>query len=155
MNTAKPSIDMARTSGTPIKGAHAARRRIFIVDDNVDGAESLAMLLELEGHVVCAANSPLEALQRIGSFRPDVVLLDIGLPGMDGYELLRRLRMLPPLAGARFIATTGFGQGTDVERARQAGFDEHLLKPLSYETLAKLLAGGNGRTATDPLNRQH
>jgi CheY-like chemotaxis protein len=142
-------------SGTPPPDAAAACRRVFIVDDNVDGAASLAMLLELEGHTVSTANSPADALQRIESFQPDVVLLDIGLPDMDGYELLRRLRMLPALAAVRFIATTGYGESTDRERARQAGFDEHLLKPWSFEVLAKLLAVGNARAAAAPVTRRH
>ena len=155
MSAPPPGINKIGRAGTQRTAASSASKRVFIIDDNVDGADSLATLLGLEGHTVSAANSPAEALQRIESFQPDVVLLDIGLPDMDGYELLRRLHMLPALDGVRFIATTGYGRRTDRERARQAGFDEHLVKPLSFEALAKLLAVGNGRTTVTSVNRQH
>jgi CheY-like chemotaxis protein len=113
--------------------------RIFIIDDNADGADSLAMLLELEGHATRAAHSAQQALAEIESFKPDVVLMDIGLPQMDGYELHKRLRELPSLTSTRFVAVTGFGQKEDRARTRTEGFDEHLVKPVSVEDLSQVL----------------
>src|SRR5690242_18403317 len=114
--------------------------RIFIIDDNADGADSLAMLLELEGHTTRAVHSPQRALAEIEAFQPDFVLLDIAMPEMDGYELLQRLRALRSLAGARFIALTGYGQEMAREQPRGEGFDSHLLKPVKFEALSDLLA---------------
>jgi signal transduction histidine kinase len=114
-------------------------RRIFIVDDNVDAAEALATLLQLDGHEVQTAWSSKEAPQRMESFRPDIALLDIGLPEMNGYELLRRLREVPALHTVIFIAITGYGRAEDRERIRQAGFEGYLMKPVSIATLNRVL----------------
>jgi signal transduction histidine kinase/CheY-like chemotaxis protein len=119
----------------------AARRRVLIVDDNADAANSLAMLLALRGHETQVAFSGREALERIDAFRPEVVLLDIGLPEMDGYELADRLRERPALRGVRLVALTGFAQPEDQQRARSAGFDDHLVKPVSLSALERVLAG--------------
>jgi len=118
------------------------RRRVFLVDDNADAAKSLAMLLQMQGQEVLAVYSAAEALSRIGAFKPDVVLLDIGLPEMDGYELLGRLKEMPQLRETRFVALTGYGQPADRERALRCGFHLHLVKPASYEELARVLQGG-------------
>jgi CheY-like chemotaxis protein len=115
--------------------------RILIVDDNRDAADSLAALLALEGHTIERAYSAAEALRCAVAFRAQVVLLDIGLPGMDGYEVARRLRLQPELRAARLIAVTGYGQPQDRARARAAGFDEHLIKPVSSASVARALAG--------------
>jgi signal transduction histidine kinase/DNA-binding response OmpR family regulator len=119
----------------------AIARRILVVDDNVDVVETTTMLLSLSGHQVRSAKDGLQALHMASEFRPDVVLLDIGLPLMDGYEVARRLRQTPQTAGALLIALTGYGQQGDRQRGRDAGFDGHMLKPVDPHALAKLIAG--------------
>jgi CheY-like chemotaxis protein len=116
----------------------AGRKRILIVDDNRDASESLATLLRLSGHDVFVEVEAQAVAQRVESLRPDLALLDIGLPGMDGYEIARRLRaggFTTPLA-----ALTGYGSPEDRERARQAGFDHHFVKPIDPLALERLLA---------------
>jgi CheY-like chemotaxis protein len=125
----------------PAPTARSPAARILIVDDNRDAADSLMALLALEGHTIDRVYSAAEALQRAVQFRPGVVLLDIGLPEMDGYEVARRLRQLPELKDARLIAVTGYGQAQDRERAKAAGFDEHLIKPVSSASVARAIAG--------------
>jgi CheY-like chemotaxis protein len=119
--------------------AGVAPRRVLVVDDNVDAAQSLAMLLAIDGHAVECAFAPADALARAPAWRPDVVLLDIGLPGMDGYELAKRLRALPALAHTRIVAVTGYGQEADRTRSRDAGFDDHLVKPVEIDVLNRVL----------------
>jgi len=114
--------------------------RIMVVDDNVDGAESLAQLLTLEGHSVLVAHDGPSALKLALNERVDVFILDIGLPGMDGTELARRLRAMPSVASALLIALTGYGQAADQEKSARAGFDHHLVKPADLESLRTLLA---------------
>jgi CheY-like chemotaxis protein len=122
--------------------------RIVVVDDNQDAAEMLAMALELLDCEVAVAHSGTQALELIASARPTVVLLDIGLPDMTGYELAGRLRQLPGGSAMTLIATTGWGQQKDRERAFDAGFDHHLTKPIDFEVLKPLLHGdGIARTA--------
>jgi CheY-like chemotaxis protein len=120
-------------------------RRVLVVDDNVDAATSLAMLLNFQGHQAEAVYNGKDALERVGSFNPEVALLDIGLPGMNGYELAKRLRAMPQLEGVRLIALTGYGQADDRERAIAAGFDDHLVKPVDLPALEGTLAGGSGK----------
>ena len=121
-------------------GAACPRRRILVVDDNVDAARSLARLLaRLYGQEVRVAHDGPEALAVAEEFRPEVVLLDIGLPGMDGYEVARRLRERPEFEGTLLVALTGWGQESDVERSRAAGFDHHLVKPANPEAILELL----------------
>jgi CheY-like chemotaxis protein len=110
------------------------------VDDNADAAEMLGAFLELEGYEVVVAHSGPEALDRAFTDRPDTILMDIGMPAMDGYEVARRLRQDPALAQVVLIALTGYGQEEDRERSRQAGFDHHLAKPVQVEDLLRLLA---------------
>ncbi|MEP6768406.1 MAG: ATP-binding protein [Acidobacteriota bacterium] len=105
-------------------------RRILVVDDNADAVSGLTSLIELEGHETRAAHDGAVALQIAESFAPDVVLLDIGLPGLDGYAVARRLRELPATRSATLIAVTGYGQEEDRRRALQAGFDRHVVKPI-------------------------
>lgn len=114
--------------------------RILVVDDNRDAAESLAMMLELEGHQVQTAEDGYVALGLVRGFRPRVVLLDIGLPGMDGYQVARRLREDPEMTGLRIIAISGYGSDEDRELSRAAGFDCHLVKPVDPERLNDVLA---------------
>jgi PAS domain S-box-containing protein len=122
----------------------AEPRRILIVDDNLDAANSLALVLSLDGHVAEAIYCARDALDRAPGFEPDVVLLDIGLPEMDGYEVARRLRALPVSKPVRLIALTGYGQAEDVRRAREVGFDAHLVKPVDFAALERALAAGGG-----------
>ena len=110
-------------------------RRVLIVDDNTDAANSLAALLNLKGHETRAVYSGREALECFESFKPDVALIDIGLPEMDGYELVRRLRASAKGMRPRLVALTGYGQTEDRERARAAGFDDHLIKPVGLPEL--------------------
>ena len=114
---------------------------ILIVDDNVDAAAMLAMLLEASGHRISVKHDAATALEGARQSPPDVCLLDIGLPEMDGNELARRLRADPATAGAKLIAITGYGQERDRERTAAAGFDHHLIKPVDTNQLASILAG--------------
>ena len=114
-------------------------RRILIVDDNRDGGESLAMLLRVLGAEVSLAHSGRTALESVDTFKPDVVLLDIGMPGMDGYEVARRIRANPATRHISLIALTGWGQDEDRRRSVAAGFNHHLVKPADIEQLRQLL----------------
>jgi CheY-like chemotaxis protein len=115
-------------------------RRILIVDDNFDGADSLAMLLEELGHETRQAHDGLAAIAEVERMRPDAVLLDIGLPKLNGYEVCRRIRDQPWGKNITLIALTGWGQDDDRNRSQEAGFDAHLVKPVDHERLMKLLA---------------
>jgi PAS domain S-box-containing protein len=119
-------------------------KRVLVVDDNQDAAESMAMMLVSMGHQVRVEHGGEAALEAAKADPPDVVFLDIGMPGMDGLEVVRRLRREPGFAQVRFAALTGFGQPNDIERSRQAGFDEHLVKPVSPDALKIILDGGVG-----------
>ncbi len=123
----------------------APPRRVLIVDDNEDAANSLALILELGGHETASVYTAVDALQRAAAFRPEVVLLDIGLPGMDGYEVAQKMRELPGLRDIRLVAVTGYGRSDDRIRARDAGFDDHLTKPVEYAALERTLAGLRAR----------
>jgi signal transduction histidine kinase len=116
-----------------------AQRRVLVVDDNEDAAASLAMLLEFLGSEVQIALDGKTALSMIAGFRPDAVLLDIGMPGMDGFEVARRIREQADLAGIVLIALTGWGQAEDRSRTQAAGFDHHLVKPADITSLQSLL----------------
>jgi PAS domain S-box-containing protein len=126
-------------------------RRILIVDDSQDGAESLAMLLQLGGHETHLAHDGIEALEAVKTLSPDVVLLDIGLPGLNGYEVCRRLRREPWGRDLMLVALTGWGQQEDRHRSSHAGFDAHLVKPVDHDALLKLLASAP-RHRADPLH---
>ena len=113
---------------------------MLVVDDNRDSAESLAMLLRLLGNDVRTAYDGRLALEVAAIYRPDVVLLDIGLPGMDGLEVCQRLRADPDLRQAMIVAMTGYGQEEDKQRSQEAGFNAHLVKPVDLDLLQQLLA---------------
>ena len=119
--------------------ATTTRRRVLVADDNRDSAETLAMLLRVEGHEVVIAHDGSAALAAFGGFAPDVVLLDIGMPGPNGYEVAQKIRQSRPGAEIRLIAITGWGQESDKERAFAAGFDHHLTKPVDPRELSDLL----------------
>ena len=121
--------------------ADARNLRILVVDDNVDAADSIAMLLNMEGHDTRAVNTARAALLAVPEFQPEVVLLDIGLPEMDGYEVARRLRAQNGKQRMRLVAVTGYGQPADRRRAHAAGFDEHMVKPVEPTALQDFLRG--------------
>ncbi len=115
------------------------RRRVLIVDDNNDSARSLARVIgRIGGHEVRTAHDGREGIELVESFQPDIVILDIGLPGMNGYEVARRLRALPGGDRLFLVAMTGYGQEEDRRRSRDAGFDRHLVKPVAVEALSEL-----------------
>jgi signal transduction histidine kinase/ActR/RegA family two-component response regulator len=132
---AEPMVQAAATPSA--NGAQSLR--ILIVDDNVDAADSIAMLLGMEGHQTRTVNTARAALLAVPDFEPDVVLLDIGLPEMDGYEVARRLRSHNGRHDIRLVAVTGYGQPGDRKRSQAAGFDEHLVKPVEPALLNELL----------------
>jgi CheY-like chemotaxis protein len=115
------------------------RSRILIVEDARDTADSLRMLLELVGYEVAVASTGPEGVEKAVRWRPDAVLCDIGLPGLDGYSVAQRLRRNPATVNARLIAITAWGGEEDQRRGQEAGFDHHLVKPANPEQLLKLL----------------
>lgn len=140
-------LPLVETSAVEIKHpaaegteARSSPRRVLVVDDNVDAADSLRLVLDLQGHETEVAYDPASALRAVEQFAPDCVLLDIGLPGIDGYETARRIRALPGGDRMRLIAVTGWGQQEDQRRARAAGFDAHLTKPVESSAVSALLA---------------
>jgi len=133
------------TAPTTARPGSIAPRRILVVDDQPDAAAMLARLLRGRGHDVLVAADGPAAIEAAAASRPDVLLLDIGLPGMDGYEVARRLRALPGMEAALLVALTSYGQEEDLRLAREAGFDHHLVKPTDLESIENLLAGGNQR----------
>ncbi|HEX7237069.1 MAG TPA: PAS domain-containing protein [Gammaproteobacteria bacterium] len=129
-----------------VRPAHAASaaRRVLVVDDSADAADSLAMLLELEGHDVSTAYTAAAALDKAERLQPDVAFIDIGLPQMDGYEVARRLRASERCRAIRLVALTGYGQPDDRDEARRAGFDHHLVKPADLESVDAILSESGG-----------
>jgi PAS domain S-box-containing protein len=125
-----------------------AERRILIVDDNRDSADSLAMLLEITGNKTYMSHDGVEALEAIEKYRPEVVLLDIGLPRLDGHEVCRRVREHPWGKNIVIIALTGWGQEDDRRKSEEAGFNGHLVKPVDYDKLLELLSSLTAQSAT-------
>ncbi len=121
------------------------RHRVLVVEDNVYAAKSFATLLRLDGHDVQIAHDGPMALQMAESFQPEVILLDIGLPGIDGYEVARRLRERDEFRATRIIAMTGYGQPEDRRRSKEAGIDDHLVKPVKIDVIRSLLAEDTSR----------
>jgi signal transduction histidine kinase/CheY-like chemotaxis protein len=134
-----PAVVLEKQGDQPPKNS-LPRRRVLVVDDNIDAAQTLAMLLKLQGQEIQVAYDGLSALQVAESFHPEVVLLDIGLPRMDGYEVARRLREQVGADRVLLAALTGYGQDEDRRRSTAAGFNVHLVKPVSPEALCLLLA---------------
>jgi CheY-like chemotaxis protein len=116
------------------------RRRIVVVEDNPDIRETLRMLFSIWGHDVAMAADGAAGLELVLRERPEIALIDVGLPRMNGYDVARSIRKVIPNGGIRLIAVTGYGQPSDRDRAREAGFDGHLLKPIAPEVLEDLLA---------------
>ncbi|NHZ98210.1 response regulator [Massilia sp. CCM 8734] len=121
-----------------VAGADAAATRILVVDDNVDAADMLAELLGIGGHDVKVAYNGQQALDRAAEFKPTYVFLDIGLPDMSGYEVAAKMRALPTMDDAVLVALTGYGQARDREQAMEAGFDDHIVKPIDFAKVTSL-----------------
>ena len=115
------------------------RLRVLVVDDNRDAADLLAEFVSSLGHLIEVAGDGPTALQRVEAFRPEVVLLDLGLPGMNGFELAQRIRTLPDRPDIKLVAITGYGRAIDRQRSHEAGFDHHMVKPVSPDALADWL----------------
>jgi signal transduction histidine kinase len=139
------ALEQSMTNADP---ATRTQRRILVADDNNDALESLATLLQLSGHEVYTAANGAVALESAEQHRPEVALLDIGMPKLDGYEVARRIRAQPWGQRITLVALTGWGQDSDRKRSQEAGFDSHLVKPLDLDKLTELLAalpvGGSG-----------
>lgn len=133
------SYSMNPTAADSDDAVATGKHRVLVVDDNLDAAETLRMALEWESHVVHTVHNGLDVADAAREFRPDVVLCDIGLPGIDGYEVARRLRKDPRHAHTLLIALTGYASESDREATREAGFDVHLAKPLDFERLNEAL----------------
>jgi len=136
---AKPENQEHTAPASQPESVKSAGQRMLIVDDNRDAADSLGMLMKVMGNDTRVAYDGREALATASQFHPEVVLLDIGLPTMSGYEVARELRRRPGGATLLLIATTGWGQPSDKEQSREAGFDHHLVKPVDPTALLKLL----------------
>jgi PAS domain S-box-containing protein len=131
----------AESDGTLAVRPPTRGRRVLVVDDNRDSADSMAMVLGATGHEVRTAHDGPEALEVAAEYKPECVLLDIGLPGMNGYSVAERLRALPGCDQVVMIAMTGYGQEDDRRRSREAGFDHHLVKPVDFDVLTGILNG--------------
>jgi PAS domain S-box-containing protein len=139
---ALPAADSAgRTDAAALEQAASARKRVLIVDDNADGANSLGSLLAFLGHDTAMEYDGQSALERAEAFAADVILLDLGMPGLDGFEICRRLRASDLLHRPLIVAMTGWGREEDRARTAAAGFDAHLVKPVDLATLSRLLEG--------------
>jgi CheY-like chemotaxis protein len=145
-----PAVSVVRSDGnaaTAPPQASPRGQRVLIVDDNRDAAETVAQFLQLEGHEVKSVGDGHQALACVPVFAPQVVVLDIGLPGLSGYDTARRMRELPATAGALLIALTGYGQSEDRRNAEDAGFDHHFVKPTDPQALVELIASWSERNA--------
>ncbi len=135
--------DEEKRSQPPVDAPELPSMNLLVIDDNVDAGETLALLLTAFGHRVRHAVDGAEGLRMVSADRPDAVLLDIGLPGMDGYELARLLRQIPDMKKTRLIAVTGYAGASDRLRAREAGFDSHVTKPVDIDLLLRALLPGS------------
>jgi PAS domain S-box-containing protein len=137
---AAKTVSLAETPATGLGAPVVAPKKILVVDDNVDAAEAMSMLLTVIGHDTRVAHDGPEALAGVRDYGPDVVLLDLGLPGMSGYEVCEAIRKMPLEKMPLVFALTGWGQESDRKKTAEAGFDHHLVKPVDYDALADLLA---------------
>jgi CheY-like chemotaxis protein len=141
-----PLIDAPAAESADDASPAISSKRILVVDDNQDAADTLADILKLDGHSTEVVYTAGDAIERATATRPEVVLLDVGLPDMSGYEVAARLR--PILKSTQIIALTGYGQAEDVRRAGAMGFDAHVIKPVDLERLARIIS------AFDPVSGQ-
>jgi two-component system CheB/CheR fusion protein len=116
----------------PVTRSASTESRVLVVDDNRDAAESMAVLLRMEGHLVNVVYDGLAALDAVQSFRPDAILLDIGLPGLDGFEVAERIRAAPGGSELLIVAISGYGEDAHRDRAKEIGFDHHFVKPIEH-----------------------
>jgi PAS domain S-box-containing protein len=135
------------TVAAPASASSPRPLRVLVVDDSEDTAETMGTLLEMAGHTIQKAHSGPAALEAAAAFRPDVILLDIGLPGLDGYQVAQRLREDPILKDVILIAASGYGQEEDLRRSKEAGIDRHLVKPVDPRELQEILAAVGERRA--------
>ncbi|WP_228771118.1 PAS domain-containing sensor histidine kinase [Cupriavidus sp. U2] len=135
-----PAAETPRSDDGPGHGGGHGRR-VLLVDDNRDAADSMSILLEMSGHQVTIAYDGMEAIHAAARVRPDVALIDLAMPGMDGFAVIHALRGMPALSGTRYVALTGFGQASDRDQTAAAGFDVHLVKPVELDVLLKVIAG--------------
>jgi CheY-like chemotaxis protein len=133
--------ELMHESGTGQEASASSKYRILVVDDNKDVAVSLAMLLKIMGHDTRTAHDGIESVEAAAAFRPEVMLLDIGLPRLNGYDVCRRIREQSWGAGIVLIALTGWGNDEDKQRSKLAGFNYHMVKPVAPDALEKLLSG--------------
>ena len=136
---AAPKALEEEAAGATRRHGAARGRRVLVVDDNADARDAMKFLLEEEGHEVRTAGDGPAALEEARIRPPEVVLLDIGLPGMDGYEVARALRALPGCELASIVAVSGYGQAEDRAQSRAAGFDEHFVKPVAPDRLLEIV----------------
>jgi CheY-like chemotaxis protein len=136
---AAPALQPPQSELPPVSAGRA--RRVLVVDDNQDAAQSIARLLQLQGHETAVANDGLEGLRLAQQFRPDVALLDLGMPRLTGYDVAAAIRREPWGQDVLLVALTGWGQAQDRARSKAVGFDEHLVKPVSPETVLGLVYG--------------
>jgi CheY-like chemotaxis protein len=144
-----PGIAMPLEQQQPAVTAHAERgpRRVLIVEDNADSRAMLHAMLELWGHEVHEAADGESGLDRVTAVRPEIALIDVGLPGLDGYEVARQIRASVGGVHVFLVAVTGYGDPDDVRRAKSAGFDAHLIKPVDVRALAAILGAAGRRDA--------
>jgi signal transduction histidine kinase len=140
----------AQQPGPAPAAAATQELRVLLADDNADGAEALAALLEMMGHSVRVVGDGEAAVRACGEWDPQVLLLDIGMPKLNGYEACRRIRTLPGGTARTLIAVTGWGQPQDQRRSREAGFDRHLVKPIDLDALSSVLSSFTGRPGAPP-----
>ena len=141
-------VDLATAAEVDLGGV-----RVLVVDDNIDAGESIALILRQLGAEVRVLSNGISALEAFEEFAPAVAILDIGMPGMNGYEVARRIRSRPGGATVRLLALTGWGQEDDRRRAREAGFDHPLVKPAELGLLVSLVARAREENSTDPPSR--
>jgi len=134
------AAEVGATPEKPVAESAVTGCDVILADDNVDAVQSLAMLLEMEGHTVRIANDGLGAVALLQEREPDVMLLDIGMPGMNGHQVAQLVREQYANSGIMLIALTGWGQPNDRQRTQAAGFDHHLTKPVEFDELAQLLS---------------
>ena len=134
-----------RGQPVPVTPVPVPTRRVLLVDDNADAVSALSLLLEMMGHEVRVAYDGVAALELAAGFRPEAVILDIGLPRMDGYAVARAMRASESTAGALLIALTGYGQPGDRTKSHDAGFDLHFVKPVSFDQIENAIAGCGAR----------
>ncbi len=141
-------IEVTAATEARKESALDARKRVLVVDDNVDAAETLGLLLEILGAEVKVAHDGATALEQYAGYDPDLVLLDIGMPGMDGHEVVRRIRAEYGARHTTVVALTGWGQAEDRRRSQEAGFDAHLVKPAGGDALKAVLTAVPARRRT-------